>query len=266
MVITTSSRGLVHSALFVLFVVTVGFWGGHRAVVRVFAAAELEVRPYVMHLSDYTVVDGTPTLTMTEIESRRRDGAIHKVETPAGQQGGPAVFRRVDFPDGRTAMIVDSVRAKSTGYLPRSQVAARNAETTSPPPGCVHAGEVADGETSLLGQPAVRVIMQPGPDAVTRAIVTRLIAFNCIPTETVLQHRAAVSDNWQTTGEVRVTAFEEVDPDAALFTNWSDYEEMKPSDIKRRIAQKAGVSPQQCPKCFEDDASDANYLKRQKPL
>jgi hypothetical protein len=231
----------------------------------------MNVRFYVMDYESIVVHDGVEKITGHTTESRRRDGALHYAGTHyapgPGQQD--ASFRRLDFTDGNTAFIVDEVHAKSTARRAAADQARRNAVYffNRLSPDCTENGvinETIEGTDTLFGHPAVRISTLTGKDkaaALSHTVEWRLPEFNCVVGQTLLQIRTSKTEKWKTTQGNRLTAISAAEPDPALFTNWLNYDEMKPSDIGGKMAIAQGLTPQTCPRCFAPDPSDVNYKK-----
>src|SRR5271166_117808 len=251
-----------------------GYWGGKLAFVHVYADEPINVRPYVMSYDSIVVHDGVERIVGRTTESRRHDGALHYIGTHYGQspKQQDAAFRRVDLPDGMTAFISDAVHAKSTGRRPQADVARQNAANffDRTGPDCASkegARETIEGTDVLFGYSAVRISQFTGKDkaaqdaGLSRDVDWRLPDFNCVIAQEFLQTRGSKTDKWKTTQGNRLTAIAATEPDPALFTNWLGYDEMKPSDIGRKIAIAQGLTPETCPRCFAPDPSDSNYRK-----
>jgi hypothetical protein len=256
-----------------------GYWGGRLVFVHVYAQGTINVRPYVMDYDSIVVHDGVEKIVGRTTESRRHDGAMHYIGTHYGQspKQQDATFRRVDLPDGTTALISDAVRAKSTARKPQAEVARQKASTffDRTGPECaskeevIVRGETVEGTDILFGYPAVRISELIGKDeatrkaALSRVVAWRLPAFNCVVAQDLSQIRTSKTEEWKTTQGNRLTAIAATEPDPTLFTNWLSYDEMKPSDIGRKMAIAQGLTPQTCPRCFAPDPSDVNYKKWQ---
>ena len=250
------------------------FLGGRRAFVHVYAETPISVRPYIMDYDSIVVHDGKEKIVGHTTESRRRDGAIHyraaHYSASPGQQD--AVFRRVDFPDGTTVMISDAAHAKSSGRRPATEQSRLNeaAFFDRTGPDCrskTAIGETMEGVDTLLGYSAVRVSMPTGRDesekraGLSRVVFWLLPDFNCANAQDYSQTRSGPKAEWNTIRGNRLVEFAGRDPDPELFTNWLNYEEMKPSDIGRKLATMQGLTPETCPRCFAPDPSDKNYAK-----
>lgn len=242
-------------------VLELSFWGGKHLFVRALAQAEVNVQPYVAKFVEYHMVGGAEENLAEGVESRRSDGAVHtRTLHYATANRRENTFRRVDFPNGVVAMIVDAVEAKSTGLLPPEMLASRKAQLVGQSASCAPPPEAVERTEILFGQTAFRVVISVPSDKLQRTVQWRLRDFNCVAVQTVKQSQASPGEPWTTTIGKRLVAFSATDPDPSLFTDWKDYAEMKPSDIQRHIYEQRGVTPQQCPRCFADDPSDGTYL------
>jgi hypothetical protein len=255
---------VIASGLLCLFA-ALGFQGGRQFFVQVFASTDLNVRPFILERVHFAISQGKEIITARERMVRRRDGAVHLSGTMYRSDGGPSFSaRRVEFPDGLEGMIIDSVQSKMTVRIPQSDLARKRARLLTPPVQCVFAkdgSEHVDGEEDLLGQRAIRIAQQTQSNDLDRIVYWLLPDFNCETVQTAIQKRADPAGEWQTTQGIRMTSFSEQEPDPKVFADWTSYKEMKPSDLKREISRKSGITPQQCPKCFEDDPSDKKYLE-----
>lgn len=252
----------------------IGYRTGKLLFVHVYADEPIKVRPYVLTYDNIVVHDGVEKVIGRTTESRRHDGAKHMsgvfYAAVPGQQD--LIARRVDLPDGTTAMISDAVHAKSSARKPQADVARQNKadffDRTGPD--CISkegARETMEGTDTLFGYSAVRFSQLTGKDratqeaALSRFVSWRLPDFNCFEVQDFSQVRASKAEEWKTTQGNRLTGITATEPDPALFTNWLGYDEMKPSDVARRIAVAQGLTPQTCPRCFAPDSSDVNYKK-----
>jgi hypothetical protein len=252
-----------------------GYLGGRLLYVNVYAQSKINVRPYVMEYDNIAVHDGVEEITGRTTELRRSDGAMSSVITRYPTDGarlpgpkGNIVFRNAQFTDGRLAFISDEAHAKSTARRPALEQARHNAETffSRVGPDCREKGvsnETIEGTETLFGHPAVRLSVLTAKDGLSREVMWRLPEFNCVIAQNYLQKRDNQSAEWKTNLGNRLTAFTATDPDPAFFTNWLGYDEMKPSDIGRKIAIAQGLTPETCRRCFSPDPSDANYRKWQ---
>lgn len=247
-----------------------GYWGGKLIFVHVYADEPINVKPYVMTYDSIVVHGGVEKVVERSPESRRHDGAIHNVGTHYGNSPkDDLTSRRVDFPDGTAAAIVDSIHAKSTIHKPKADLAREIDKTFfgRVGPDCLLKGiknETVDGTDTLFDYSAVRLIRSSpiaGKDGLSREVDWRLPEFNCASVQFFLQIQDHKTGEWKTTMGNRLTSISATEPDPDIFTNWLNYDEMRPSDIKRRIGIARGETPQTCPGCFSPDPSDVNYRK-----
>jgi len=255
-------KRVILTLLTIIAVGCVGYIAGRWVFIRAFASTDLQLKPYVAQIEHFTLGAGNGGVVSTELVVRRRDGATLRSFTLFKSDGTSVPAKRVDFPDGYTGMIIDSIRAKATGVNDARTISSRKYSVMNPPAQCLYNGEVLDGQEALFGHTAFRIIRQARPDQ--RDVVWRFPEYSCA----VLQvfHQTLGGDSaWQVIGGLRLVALVETDPDPRAFTNWSDYEEMKPSDMKRKLLRNSGVTPEKCKECFSDDPSDNGYLALPRP-
>ncbi len=221
------------------------------------AAAEISVKPFVMQqtLLNFTKNPSGDVLEQ-RILLRRQDSSEALIGTQFSQRG-PITLRRVDWADGRSALLVDLIHARMSGFRPQLSIARRKERLFNFPANCVFQGESKAGEETLSGKLAYRVERQIAPD--DRSTEWRLPDYEC---QAIQMVREKLQDGgWTKSFEARLDLFQEVDPDPNVFENWSVYEELRPSDLRARLYQSMGVTPEACPKCFEKGSAelDAKY-------
>lgn len=256
---------IVSGLLAVLALSVVGYWIGTRLFVRVFAQTDLKVRPYIAEDVQFFEDNGVEVVTAREVAAVRRDGALRKTQTFYGPDGNKGMsVSRIEFPDGYVGMVIDSIRAKATGQKPTADVARAKDAMLNLPPQCAFPApqgakpETVDGEETLFGVRAIRVVRDISNGQ--RYVSWRLPDFACASVQSLTQTLISSSGEWKTVQGKRLTAFAEADPDPRIFTDWSNYAEMKPSDLKRAVYSNSGVTASQCPKCFaEETKSDSTY-------
>ncbi len=246
--------------------------------VSVYGQSTIKVRPYVIDYDSIVVHDGVEKIVGHTTESRRGDGATHSVFYPAPTHPdtpnpkGEIVFRRVDFTDGISAMIVEEIHAKSTVRKPKADVARQNKadffDRTGPDCSSKEgARETMEGTDTLFGYSAVRFSQLTGKDratqeaALSRVVFWMLPDFNCVEVQDFSQVRASKTDEWKTTQGNRLTSITATEPDPALFTDWLNYDEMKPSDIVRREMALRCKDVDPCQMSNTPNGSDASYEK-----
>lgn len=260
--------GLVRTMLGVLgtaAIAAIAFKGGKDMFVKVYAQADPSVRPYVMEQWDFVVEDnGAEVITARNATSRRRDASRHSLtmRTIGSRTIG---LRRVDFADGRESAVIDAIGAKMTGLTPEAERASEKAWLLNPPPQCASSTETVDREETLFGQRAIKILS--GASRGVRWTFWRLPDFNCETIQVRMEERDSSSGVWRLKAGKRLMSFAETDPDPALFSNWSGYREMKPSDLKREMYSSDGVTPEICPACFADEpALDRRYAESRQAL
>jgi hypothetical protein len=218
--------------------------------------------PFVMRQEHYVVQNGNEVLVLRQTESRRSDGARHLEGTYEPQPGGKAAtFERLDLPDGTEATLIRAIKAKTT-VMKKEEAERRKAQLAKEvPTNCLSVGDELTGEETLFGFRALRIRTQTSKEALRRDTHWRLPDFRCTTVQAVIEKRESQSSPWIRANEARLVSFRAVDPDPAEFEIPKDYEEMKPSDAKRKLSKSQGQTPETCPKCFEDDPTDALYEK-----
>lgn len=243
----------------------IAVYGGRKLFVHVYAQSPTRIRPYHLEDEQIFVKDGKEKILSRTTKVRNQTGAIHELSVRYGDKSGApghgdVTFRSARFPDGTTALIQDSIRAKATAKLPEKELAARNASLRHPAD-CVEPGEIVEAHEQLFGQDAIRESIPQDKEGKKRLLGWRLLGFDCLVAQDFMQERSSTAEPWQTVMGNRLTVFYEAEPDPVLFTNWQGYAEMKPSDMKRKWAQAEGFTPETCAPCFQPDPSDGNYVK-----
>ena len=227
-----------------------GYWGAKHGLLQAVAASDVNVRPYKMEYLRVAVINGEEKIASEVTEYRRRDGSTVEIDreyTPKGRLLGDV--RRISLSDGVEAIVVDVTRTKSTTRLSPDRLAAEKTFWKSQADSnCVLNGEVSDATDVAGGWKAVRVVRSQGENS--RMLIVRLPEFGCTIVQTSLQTRSGSTESWRTTASTRLVSFSEVDPPDALFADWMNYEEVGPSEVRKRLFNKAGISPKQCPGCF----------------
>lgn len=225
------------------------------------AATEIAVRPFVLEQTLLTYAKN-PSGDVLERRMllRRQDSSEALIGTQFSGRG-PITVRRVDWADGRSSMLVDLIHGRMSGFQPQLSVARRKARLLNAPTNCVSPGESKAGEESLSGKLAYRIERQQATD--DRVTEWRLPDYECQAVQMVRERLA--NGSWVRTFEARMDLFREIDPDPKVFDDWSAYEELRPPEMRARLYQAMGVTPETCPKCFEKDSVplDARYERAQ---
>lgn len=261
-------RRFVRFSMWVLIAIAAGAGAFALTKQRILASITgppLNVRPYVMYLSqtNYERSEaGVPVLD--HLEFRRRDGStalwVYSPGSPPRRIGA-----RVDWMDGGVMAAFDEVKARMSGWLGGGQAASRKRRLAQPPPGCAYPGEQTAGEETVFGQRAVKVIRDPGGEASMRSTYWRLKDFECTSLRALTEKRQP-DGSWKKIFEARPLWFSELEPDPQVFEKPGDCAEMRPSEIRKRLMERAGMNAAECAECAQmDHEADAGYLRAQAP-
>lgn len=253
--------------LMIVFAIAIGYGGGAHLGLTLHAQGNAAVKPYTMESDEFAIVDGTKILVARDTVSRRSDGALHKKVVHFAQPGHKeSTFRSVQFPDGTVAgPISDLVRTKSTGLEDAKMVARENDSLHNLPANCLVEGETLDGEDSILGHPASRVVVT-GTDPHSRTVKWHLRDLNCLVAQVSSESRASASAPWRATNYDVVTLISEGEPSPTLFTDWKAYDEVPPSETAHRLLRQDGLTPATDPSKFQGDQTDVRYAAMHKAL
>jgi hypothetical protein len=225
--------------------------------------AVLNLAPFVLTTTDYVMQNGKEVDTMDNTMERRQDGSVNMVGT---RLQGPEIgkqYRKIELANGFEGMILPDLKIKETGYMDAAQLAGRKARLASPPADCIDRNDTLIARTKLMGQDAIELV-HLGGDQSSRRLEWRFSAFSCVAVQLQIQRQGA-DGQWETTLGKRLDSFHAGDPPEGDFSGWESFQEMRPSDVKRAIAQRDGITKAQCPKCFEDDSvGDKKYAAMQR--
>ena len=226
--LTTKRRILILAVAFLLLVVV-----GYRAAVHAYAALPLNMHPFVATVEHYTVTNGVETIHHVDHVGRTASGAQVNWGIPNGMS---VEVRSIQLPAGWGAMVIDSIKAKSTAQRPDAATAIHRAQLMNTPADCVPVipntvvalkkvgEEVLFTQTAyLLEQTYTR---QDGKQE--RATFWAFPRYACM----FLQSQVEENDgegNWTLTRGTKLTALAEVPPPASKFAIPVDFTEMKPS-------------------------------------
>lgn len=225
----------------VLVVVVITFLVARRMTVHALASIDLNVKPFVATVKDYSIQNGAEVVVAKQIIARTRSGEMVHTGEAYGKNGSTLTnIRSLETPDGFVGMIVDSIKAKSTGHRPDQSLAGRKLAILNQRKTCVETDprsqeRLLDEET-LYGQRAQRIQVTEGTHRMTS---WRLIDFNCQTVQMLIEEK--VGADWQTKNGSILTSFVETDPDPALFSGFAGYREMPPSGVvKQYLKDKTG--------------------------
>jgi hypothetical protein len=194
---------------------------------HVLANTDRDVRPFVSEQVHYIPgKDGQETIVAQETVARSQAGAVVHAGDLRVNGKVYSGLRKIEYPDGFAGLIIDSIKAKSTGHRPDKLAVENTPKDCAMPP-----VEVVDGEETLLGQHAIRV--RAGND-LQRFIFWRLPDFDCTTVQATLQQRATPTADWVTMSRSQLVKFAAIDPDPALFSGFAHYSEMGPNMLARK--------------------------------
>jgi hypothetical protein len=242
------------------------FYAAKARTIQAIAATDVQVTPFLLEQRTVSF-SKSPEGQMVEnrITARRSDGSTAMMGVFPGKPEKP--IRRVDWMDGRTGTIVDSIKAKMMGLVSDSALAKRKRTLQSPPEKCTRPGETTVGSATMEGLETWVVQKTSGGDSLSvqsRLTEWRVPRLSCFAVQ--MQRESNKDGQWKLLTEVRPLFIRIGDPGTALFEVDGAYDEMKPSEFKRNLLSSAGVTEKDCPKCFSaggDDAADATYQEFQ---
>jgi hypothetical protein len=201
-----------------------------------------------------------------EVVARRSDGATARI-TSLGPLTAPGYFRKVDFLDGRSVTLIDSIKAKSTWpTMGRRELSALSQKITQAPADCgVHTPYALLRFDSLDGQD---VVVAEGVIA-KRYRLTRWLAPKLGCEDLYYKSEALSTDGTSSvSSEARVSDLTLGEPDPSLFDLGVEYKEMKPSQAQDLLLKRIGLSlspPEAQGARTEAKQADALYERGQKP-
>jgi hypothetical protein len=221
------------------------------AAVSFYLAASLHLRPVnaqgrvaqPFYLKRTIFTDGHSgklSAFRTEVVARRSDGATARISS-FGPLTAPGYFRKVDFLDGRSVTLIDSIKAKSTWPgMSRSEISALSQKITLAPADCgVHTPYALLRFDSLDGQD---VVVAEGVIA-KQYRLTRWLAPKLGCEDLYYKSEALGTDGTSgVSSEARVSDLRLGEPDPSLFDLGTEYTEMKPSQGQNLLLQRIGPS------------------------
>ena len=128
----------------------VAYFGADKWYRHAHASRVLNVRPYILERVDFAIVNGREKVTAHTVFARREDGVIARVGVLYHDQS-TVNLRRVDDPNGFTAMISNLLSIRSSGRIPEKRIANHANCTMNPPAHCTDSGEIIDGADLFYG-------------------------------------------------------------------------------------------------------------------
>lgn len=149
-----------------------------------------------------------------------------------------------------------SARVSSEG------VASRATRAMDGGPDCRFHGESALGKETILG---VSVSVSSNTVGDRRGTVWRSPDFGCATLK--VRHERLIDGHWQLRTESVPLGFQSGEPDARIFQE-SPLDEVPPSEIMRRLAERDGVDLSECSTCINSvkmQALDSRYYGATRP-
>jgi hypothetical protein len=231
------------------------------------AMAQVEVIPFTLETEIYSF-EGNPKgeLVATKTVARRSDGALALVGNIGRIEWGETA-RRVTYPDGRSVSVVDSFQARIT-WPPMSarSLASFKTQLLHAPRNCVEVGETLISREKANGQDLAIVRASSGAGANPGAGASRITFWRAVDLACqTLTNRVEASQSdgsWKLLTEQRVVNLKLGEPNALLFDDGSAYSETRPSEVERRLLEKAGVSRDTEPWKSEAQRLDKAYSRK----
>lgn len=182
----------------------------------------------------------------------RSDGSVSDTQTVMGVIGFKAgeTSRTVQFMDGRRITLYPSILAKNTWPIaPALAIQLLERRKLNPLQDCIE-GDAPVGHTTLLGQPVA--ITTHNSDRLARKLTDwRAPGLGC---ESLMyrSYDKQPDDSFKLMVESKAVSLQLGEPDPSLFEVPPGYQEMKPSDVERIMAEKYHTSfPISDPKALE---------------
>ena len=236
---------------------------GYRAAVHAFAVMPLNLHPFTAEIEHYSMVNGVARVNTTDHIGRTSSGAQVNWGIPSGMN---VEVSSVKLPDGWVGVMVDAIKAKSTGKRPEWAAAEHNQELTATPADCIvrlpgrENGLRKIGEEVVFTQTAY-LLQQSGAVSNGKQMRVTFWAFprySC----TKLQSKVEESDgqgNWTVVYGTRLSRLAEVSPPAEKFVIPLSYQEMPPSQQALKLAgPNPRLNGEQLDK-IRQQSGDVNY-------
>ena len=235
---------------------------GYRAAVHAFAVMPLNRHPFTATVEHYTVSNGQEVIHHVDHVGRTSSGAQVSWGVPSGMN---VEVRSIKLPSGWGGMVIDAIKAKSTGQRPDIAVAEHNAQLTNTPADCVVKlpgtvnGLRKVGEEVLMTQTAY--LLQQTATVNGKQMRITFWAFprySCMKLQ-MKQEEADSKGNWTVVRGTHLTALAEIPPPAEKFIVPAGFQEMRPSEQALKLVGPT-VSAEQKQK-IQQSSGDENYLR-----
>lgn len=241
------------------------YYCGFRATDHLLPKVVAQIPPTPFIMRQHVVAldsQDRPQVTEDRITAVRGDGMeVRLVTRPARPETGVATL--MIRPDGYATAGFEGLGARMSAFLTRRKMEAIQMRALMAAGGCRFAHEKEAGEEQILGIHTKMLIAgQPGK----RLVNWRAPGFMCVDvkfTEETLNDGV-----WKTALSVVPVTFEAKAPPAELFdeAHLAALREMKPSQLQALANQRNGVTPESCPRCFQNEMierMDRGYRENQ---
>lgn len=229
-----SLRRKISSAVAILLLLVGCYFGAKRLTITHLAHAQVRATPFFLQLHVYNVQKNK--LSHMRAIARRSDGTTVLLQSVGPIDSGHTM-RKITFMDGRAITVSDLLRTRTTIRQLNEEIAFLRKMLVDPPQDCRTSGQVFLRRESILGQ---NVAVWQLDVANRRITIWQAPALGC----ELLQYRSEIKQadgSFQTEAEARPVLFRLGEPDPAVFDPKSDYDEMKPSEVQRRVLEKMGL-------------------------
>lgn len=225
--------------------------------------AQIPPTPFIMR-QHVVALDSQdrPQVTEDRITAVRGDGMeVRLVTRPTRPEAGIATL--LIRPDGYATAGFEGLGARMSAFLTRRKMEAIQMRALMAAGGCRFANEKTAGEEQILGiHTKMLIAEQPGK----RLVNWRAPGFMCVDLKFTEE---SLNDGvWKTALSVVPVTFEAKTPPADLFdeAHLTALKEMKPSQLQALVNHKSGVTPESCPRCFQNETierMDRGYQENQ---
>jgi len=221
--------------------------------------------PFSLVTVQYQVVGNTTKDLEHDYRYLRSDGAtsFNRILMPNGSFGKNT--RRLTFPNGLQVQVSEDAHAKSTTLKSPTSASSNNPNLKQDPTTCAWPMETVGEPTKVIGLPAYTLVYIHSNNPLARDVDTRVPQFDCVAVAHLEQYRTDTSSEWFTKVGTRLQSLTPGEPPAAVFTDFTDYTEMTPSDLRRATFIAHGLTKAVCAECFDDNVKADNYYGSHRP-
>jgi hypothetical protein len=258
------------SAVFLLSIVTL--CGGVYFTAKTLSSQAVKAQPglgagYIPYtLEQQTVAignSGAMEVTERRLVALKEDGSEIWISTFPNRPelGG---MRRLVRSTGRMTVAIERIGATISQFLPASVIKAKRAIPSQAADQCRFPYETDRGVTLVAGVRVSTSEYLPGEGR--RQTSWRALDFGCAIVKS--RHERLIDGSWQLEVESVPIFFKGGPPSDDLFDESFFFSEMTPSEAHRRMYDLIGVTPSDCPRCFNPryfEFRDAEYWRLQHP-